>query len=308
VNCFGGRSNTVQKAIEALLLFIEVDRSGEAVIVRCCCTSDSLTRVVLLRARVLVSLARAVADLVPVRTRQMALLPECFSKQWKVSSTTISTIALALKTFGSKHVPLKPILKEVAKMFEDSNAKVREEAQKLVIEMYRWAGAALKPTVDTLRPAQAKDLNTAFEALPKDRAVPEKRLRCEQPQDDEEEAPAGRAGGGGGGGGEEDEEEGGGMDAYELAEPVDVLSKLPGDWYDKVVRPQIPRAVLPQHSAHHRLAWLVVLVILQASTKWKERNEQMDALLALLNTPRLQPGDYRELTKTIKKVPTVLSV
>jgi hypothetical protein len=165
------------------------------------------------------------------------LLPECFSKQWKISSTTISTIALALKTFGHKHVPLKPILKEVAKMFEDSNAKVREEAQKLMIEMYRWAGAALKPTVDTLRPAQAKDLNTAFEALPQAKAVPEKRLRCEQPQDDEEEAPAGRgAGGGGGGGGEDEDEEAGGMDAYELAEPVDILSKLPGDWYDKVVR------------------------------------------------------------------------
>jgi hypothetical protein len=28
----------------------------------------------------------------------------------------------------------------------------------------------------------------------------------------------------------------------------------------------------------------------------------MDALLSLLNTPRLQPGDYKELTKTIKKV------
>jgi cytoskeleton-associated protein 5 len=163
------------------------------------------------------------------------LLPECFSKQWKISSTTISTIALALKTFGHKHVPLKPILKEVAKMFEDSNAKVREEAQKLMIEMYRWAGAALKPTVDTLRPAQAKDLNTAFEALPKAKAVPEKRLRCEQPQDDEEEAPTG-GGAGGGGGGEEEDEESGGMDAYELAEPVDILSKLPGDWYDKVVR------------------------------------------------------------------------
>ncbi len=121
-------------------------------------------------------------------------------------------------------------------MFEDSNAKVREEAQKLMIEMYRWAGAALKPTVDTLRPAQAKDLNTAFEALPKAKAVPEKRLRCEQPQDDEEEAPTGGGAGGGGGGGEEEDEESGGMDAYELAEPVDILSKLPGDWYDKVVR------------------------------------------------------------------------
>jgi cytoskeleton-associated protein 5 len=171
----------------------------------------------------------------------LALLPECFNKQWKISSTSISTITLALKTFGSKVVPLKPILKEVAKMFEDSNAKVREEAQKLVIEMYRWAGAALKPTIDTLRPAQVKDLNTAFEALPKTKAAPEKRLRCEQPQDEEEEAPAGRASGGGGGG-EEEEEDGSGMDAYELAEPVDILAKLPGDWYDKVVRP--PPALL----------------------------------------------------------------
>jgi len=234
---------------------------------------------------------------------QTALLPECFSKQWKISSTTISTIALALKTFGNKHVPLKPILKEVAKMFEDSNAKVREEAQKLMIEMYRWAGAALKPTVDTLRPAQAKDLTTAFEALPQAKAVPEKRLRCEQPQDEEEEAPAGRgAGGGGGGGGEDEDEEAGGMDAYELAEPVDILSKLPGDWYDKVVRRCVTTPTTTTASSTRTRSRLTHPSVLQASTKWKERNEQMDVLLSLLNTPRLQPGDYRELTKTIKKV------
>jgi cytoskeleton-associated protein 5 len=191
---------------------------------------------------------------------QTALLPECFSKQWKISSTTISTIALALKTFGSKHVPLKPILKEVAKMFEDSNAKVREEAQKLMIEMYRWAGAALKPTVDTLRPAQAKDLNTAFESLPKDKAVPEKRLRCEQPQDDEEEAPSGRAASGGGGG-EEEEEDTSGMDAYDLAEPVDILSKLPGDWYDKVVR-LVGHLALPLPLAVSRLTLIVLVLVI----------------------------------------------
>lgn len=123
-------------------------------------------------------------------------------------------------------------------MFEDSNAKVREEAQKLVIEMYRWAGAALKPTVDTLRPAQIKDLNAAFEQLPKTKAAPEKRLRCEQAQEEEEET-SGRAShgaGGGGGGGDDEEEDAAGMDAYDLAEPVDILSKLPGDWFDKIVR------------------------------------------------------------------------
>ena len=32
--CFGGRANTKQKAVDALLLFIEVDTTGEAVAVR----------------------------------------------------------------------------------------------------------------------------------------------------------------------------------------------------------------------------------------------------------------------------------
>lgn len=120
-------------------------------------------------------------------------------------------------------------------MFDDSNPKVREEAQNLVVEMYRWAGAGIKPTVDTLRPVQITALNAAFDALPKTKAVPEKYLRCEQPQDDDDENRPSATTSGSTGGGDDEDEGSGGMDAYDLAEPVDVLSKIPADWYDKVV-------------------------------------------------------------------------
>jgi hypothetical protein len=166
------------------------------------------------------------------------LLEACFSKQWKISQLAINTLTLAIKRFGVKVIPPKPILQQVAKMFEDSNKGVRDEAQSLMVELFRWLGPAIKPQVDTLRPAQAKELNVAFEALPKGKAVPEKRLRCEQPEEEEEEA--GPSGSVQSGGGNDEEEESGGMDAFELADPVEILSKIPPDWFEKLVRIRPP--------------------------------------------------------------------
>ena len=36
--------------------------------------------------------------------------------------------------------------------------------------------------------------------------------------------------------------------------------------------------------------------------KWKERKEAMEILLPLSQNPRLEPGDYHELMKGLKKV------
>lgn len=81
-----------------------------------------------------------------------------------------------------------------------------------------------------------------------------------------------------GGADDEDADAGGGdspdMDPYELLDPVEILSKLPKDFYDKL-----------------------------ENKKWQERKEALDALENLLkNAPKLEPGDYADLVRALKKV------
>ena len=72
----------------------------------------------------------------------------------------------------------------------------------------------------------------------------------------------------------EDEEDGpADVDAYELMDPVDILSKLPKDFYEKL-----------------------------EAKKWQERKEAVDHLEQLLQTPKLESGDYGDVVRALKKV------
>lgn len=61
-------------------------------------------------------------------------------------------------------------------------------------------------------------------------------------------------------------------------EPVDILSQLPKDFYDKV-----------------------------EAKKWQERKEAMEVLETLVANPKLQTGDYGDLVRALKKVSIVAS-
>lgn len=63
------------------------------------------------------------------------------------------------------------------------------------------------------------------------------------------------------------------IDPYELLEPVDILSQLPKDFYDKC-----------------------------EAKKWQERKEALEALEQLVANPKLQTGDYGDLVRALKKV------
>ena len=56
--------------------------------------------------------------------------------------------------FGPKVISLKPIVKTLPKLLEDRDKTVREETKMLVVEVYRWIGAALKPQLANLKPVQ----------------------------------------------------------------------------------------------------------------------------------------------------------
>jgi cytoskeleton-associated protein 5 len=61
----------------------------------------------------------------------------------------------------------------------------------------------------------------------------------------------------------------------DLIDPVDIISKLPKDFYEKL-----------------------------EEKKWQLRKESLEALEVLLQNPKLQSGDYGELVKALKKVIT----
>ncbi|CAG0884793.1 unnamed protein product [Darwinula stevensoni] len=63
------------------------------------------------------------------------------------------------------------------------------------------------------------------------------------------------------------------IDPHELLDPVEILSKLPKDFYEKCEEP-----------------------------KWKDRKEALDGLQPLVSNPKLAVGDYGELVKQLKKM------
>ncbi|KOB68822.1 Cytoskeleton-associated protein 5 [Operophtera brumata] len=66
------------------------------------------------------------------------------------------------------------------------------------------------------------------------------------------------------------------MDPYELLDPVEIISKLPKDFYEKL-----------------------------EAKKWQDRKEALDALENLLkNAPKLEPGDYADMVRALKKIIT----
>lgn len=186
----------------------------------------------------------------------------------KVALAAIQTLHLIIRTFGVKVVPLKPIMTHFLAWFEHTNADVRQAAQELTIELYKWVGGALldKP-VATLRQAQVTELQKAFADIVKGQAAPEKYLRCQV-----EQMQALAAAGGAGAGAAPVEEE---IDAYSVAEAFPLMSKITSDQYE-----------------------------LLQSKKWKDKKETLEAINKLADTPRLASGDYGELTKVLKKLLT----
>ncbi|XP_073959830.1 protein mini spindles-like [Choristoneura fumiferana] len=141
----------------------------------------------------------------------------------------------------------------------------------LVVEMHRWIGAAIEPHIASLQAVVQQELRESFTT---GGAQPTRYLRSQQhrvrdaPSAD---APDGAAE-------DEDVDAAGGdsveMDPFDMLDPVEILSKLPKDFYEKL-----------------------------EATKWQERKEALDALDNLLKTaPRLEPGDYADLVRALKKV------
>ncbi|KAI9714326.1 MAG: Microtubule-associated protein, microtubule dynamics during spindle orientation [Bogoriella megaspora] len=105
------------------------------------------------------------------------LLPLLSHKTPKVITATLSALIEIYKAFGCKTVEPKPVLKVLPKVYGHADKNVRAEAQKLTIEMYRWLKDAMKPLFwNDLKPVQQQDLEKEFEKVKEEPPPKQERL------------------------------------------------------------------------------------------------------------------------------------
>ncbi|KAI9595885.1 armadillo-type protein [Syncephalis fuscata] len=191
----------------------------------------------------------------------------------KLVAMCVTSLREIVQAFGVRTFNVKPLLKVIPKMFAHTDKNVRAEASLLVVELYRWLGDALIGQLQELKPVQVKELTEQFEKLPKERPVQGRLLRSQQAAPEAEAEPD-AAGGGGGGAGEADGDDDAfvQVDAYDLADPVDLLGKMDKEFYTHM-----------------------------GSAKWKDRKEALEALYAIANTVKLAPANYSELLAALAK-------
>ncbi|KAG0237016.1 Microtubule-associated protein, microtubule dynamics during spindle orientation [Actinomortierella wolfii] len=202
------------------------------------------------------------------------VLPGLDARLPKLVAATTNALTAIVRTYGTKNINIKPIVKVLPKLFGHSDKNVRAEATALTIEIYRWIGKAISPFLEDLKPVQQKELNEAFEKLPDTKATPERILRSQRAAMEAEAANGGGddddAGDGGGDAAEEEEAEP--VDMRDLVDPVDVNAKMEGNFYE-----------------------------LLASKKWQERKEALDNLLPICKSIKIVDSGYSQLIEALGK-------
>ncbi|XP_058623007.1 cytoskeleton-associated protein 5 isoform X2 [Onychostoma macrolepis] len=193
------------------------------------------------------------------------------NKNPKIVVACIDTLRKALCEFGSKIITLKPVVKVLPKLFESREKAVRDEAKLLAVEIYRWIRDALRAPLQNINSVQLKELEEEWVKLPT--AAPKQTRFLRSQQDLKAKFEQQQAAGGDEADGDDDEVEAAPVDPYELLEAVEILSKLPKDFYEKI-----------------------------EAKKWQERKEALEAVEALTKNPKLENGDYGDLVRALKKV------
>jgi len=193
------------------------------------------------------------------------------NKSPKIAVNCILYAREALKQFGPKIVKVGPIIKLLPDLLEHKDKNVREETRLLTIEIYRWIKDAMKPQISNLKPVILNELDVEFSKIKDEKASPSRFIKSEQIQvnqvanensddnsnNDNVQAAA--------------VEE---IDPFEFIEAVEILSKLPANFYEQV-----------------------------EAKKWQERKEALEIVIKLLETiPKIAPGDFSDLCRVLKKI------
>ncbi|ENN73053.1 hypothetical protein YQE_10323, partial [Dendroctonus ponderosae] len=230
-----------EKGLEATLAYVEnyvhagktVSEVMSGIVLKCLAAPRTKTRELALQVSLMF------VEIEKFDAVQEELLKGTEQKNPKIVAACIQTLTTALREFGIKVIGPKPMVKRIGVLFSGRDKAVRDEARAMVIEMYKWMG----PGLNSGKLAAGTNGRTCGGI-------------CQN--DEEEETP------------DEGAED---IDPYELASPVDILSKLPKDFYEKI-----------------------------EAKKWQERKESLDAVENLLKNPKLEAGDYGDLVRALKKV------
>ena len=197
------------------------------------------------------------------------LLQGLSNKQPKIVAATLGALTALYHAYGVKIIEPKPPLKALPKVFGHADKNVRAEASNLAVELYRWLREAMKTTFwNDLKPVQQQDLEKLFEGVKSEPTPKQDRLLRSQ-QAAKEAAPTGDEDAQAG---EDDVDEAPEVEAFDLAEPIDVIKKMPSDFHERL-----------------------------ASAKWKDRKETLDEFYEVANTERIQDGHYDEVIQGLAK-------
>ncbi|XP_076386663.1 msps cytoskeleton-associated protein 5 isoform X2 [Megachile rotundata] len=268
-------SNAVaqEKGLEAALAFVEnaavagktVGEVMNGIVTKCIAAPKAKTK------ELAVQITLMYIEIEKHEIVQEELLKGTEAKNPKIVAACISTLTLALRQFGPKVINIKPLLKKIPGFLEDRDKIVRDEGKFMVVEIYRWIGAPLKQQLNTLKPVQITELEAEFNNLKQEKVVPTRFLKSQKPKSTcivDSTSDTGEEG-------KDDGDTGSipDIDPYELLEPVDILSKLPKDFYEKI-----------------------------EAKKWQERKEALEALEVLVKNPKLENGDYGDVVRALKKI------
>lgn len=263
-----------EKGLEAALAYVEnyahagrtVSEVMSGVVTKCIAAPKTKTRELALQLTLMyieIEKFEAVED---------ELIKGMELKNPKIVTACVNACTTALREFGSKVINVKPLLKKISVLLADRDKGVRDETKLMIIEMYRWIGAALRLQLQaaSLQPVQITELEAEFAKIEGQKAVPIRYIRSQQVKQAKlaEQVAAGEV--------EQEEEEAEvvqEIDPYELASAVEILSKMPKDFYENV-----------------------------EAKKWQERKEALEAVENLVKTPKLENGEYGDLVRALKKV------
>ncbi|KAF2178351.1 ARM repeat-containing protein [Zopfia rhizophila CBS 207.26] len=127
-----------QKALEALMLYVELDKPDPVI-----------------------------EELIPILSH----------KQPKIIAATLDALTQMYHAYGCKTMEPKPVLKALPKVFGHADKNVRAKAQELTVEFYRWLKEAMKPLFwNDLKPVQQQDLDKLFEKVKNEPPPKQERL------------------------------------------------------------------------------------------------------------------------------------
>ncbi|CAH8448785.1 unnamed protein product [Heterobilharzia americana] len=222
-----------EKALDAVLAYIEVASAASK------CAGDICSCIISkclgsTRAKTKDKSIECLLMLIEIERHELIieeLMKGLSTKNPKVVIGCLQTLREALNLFGSAVVPTKPLFKEFGRLLDDRDQGIRNETKNLIVEVYRWVGAGTKDLLKDIKPVVMNELNELFNCVPPEKPVRVRYLRSQKPKEtipdvsveNGDQAVA------------SDEIQVVQIDVDDMITPVEVLSKIPKDYWQQIV-------------------------------------------------------------------------